>query len=86
MRWTTFLIAIVLVSTGGSGRAPAESPVPTLTVALPTPTMDLLALSPARVQEWAGQFSDCVQDDDDIGSGFRKGVESKTESVDTELN
>ena len=83
MRWTIFLIAIVLVSTGCSGRAPAESPVPTPTVALPPPTMDLLALSPARVQEWAGQFFDCVQDDDDIGSGFRKGVESKTESADT---
>ena len=49
MRRTIVLIALVLVSTGCWGRAPAESPVPTPTVALPPPTIDLLSLSPARV-------------------------------------
>ena len=72
MRLTIVLIAIVLVSTGCSDRAPEESPVPTPTLALPAPTIDPLALSPARVEEWAGQFFDCVQGDDDIGGGFRE--------------
>ena len=79
---TIVLIAVVLVSTGCSDRAPEESPVPTPTLALPAPTIDPLALSSARVQEWAGQFFDCVQGDADIGSGFREGVESRVESGD----
>lgn len=76
MRWTTVLIIVLLVSTGCSARAPAESTVPTPTLALPPPTLDLHALSPAGVEEWAGQFYDCVQGDDDFGSGFEEGVES----------
>ncbi len=50
--------------------------MPTPTLALPAPTVDLSSLSPAGIQEWAGQLFDCVQDDEDVAAGFEEGVEA----------